>query len=37
MSTAKKWLFRLFLLGLIALVTMGLWLPPIITHAVEKD
>jgi uncharacterized membrane protein len=37
MSTAKKWLFRLFLVGFIALVTMGLWLPPIITHAVEKD
>jgi uncharacterized membrane protein YgcG len=37
MSTAKKWLFRLFLLGFIALVTMGLWLPPIITHAVEKN
>ena len=37
MSTPKKWLFRLFLLGFIALVTMGLWLPLIITHAVEKD
>jgi uncharacterized membrane protein len=37
MSTAKKWLLRLFLLAFIALVTMGLWLPPIITHAVEKD
>ena len=37
MSTAKKWLFRLFLLAFIALVTMGLWLPPIISHAVEKD
>ena len=37
MSTGRKWLFRFFLLGFIALVTMGLWLPPIITHAVEKD
>ena len=37
MSTGKKWLFRFFLLAFIALVTMGLWLPPIITHAVEKD
>ena len=37
MSTGKKWLVRFFLLVFIALVTMGLWLPPIITHAVEKD
>jgi uncharacterized membrane protein YgcG len=37
MSTGKKWLVRFFLLAFIALVTMGLWLPPIITHAVEKD
>jgi uncharacterized membrane protein len=37
MSMGKKWLFRFFLLAFIALVTMGLWLPPIITHAVEKD
>jgi uncharacterized membrane protein YgcG len=37
MSRGKKWLWRLFLLGFVALVTMGLWLPPIITHAVEKD
>jgi hypothetical protein len=37
MSTGKKWLFRFFLLAFIALVTMGLWLPPIITHAIEKD
>ncbi len=37
MSGVKKWLFRLLLLGFIALTTMGLWLPPIITHAVEKD
>jgi uncharacterized membrane protein YgcG len=37
MSAAKKWLLRLFLLAFIALVTIGLWLPPIITHAVEKD
>ena len=38
MSTSgKKWLVRFFLLVFIALVTMGLWLPPIITHAVEKD
>jgi uncharacterized membrane protein YgcG len=36
MSTGKKWLVRFFLLLFIALVTMGLWLPPIITHAVEK-
>ena len=33
----KKWLWRLFLLGFVALVTMGLWLPPIISRAVEKD
>ncbi|HEV8056994.1 MAG TPA: DUF2207 domain-containing protein [Actinomycetota bacterium] len=37
MSTGKKWLVRFFLLVFVALVTMGLWLPPIITHAVEKD
>jgi hypothetical protein len=37
MSSGKKWLWRLFLLGFFALVTAGLWLPPIITHAVEKD
>ena len=37
MSTGKKWLFRFFLLAFIALVTIGLWLPPIISHAVEKD
>jgi hypothetical protein len=37
MSSGKKWLLRLFLLGFVALVTTGLWLPPIITHAVEKD
>ena len=37
MSRGKKWLWRLFLLGFVALVTMGLWLPPIISHAVEKD
>ena len=37
MSTAKKWLYRFFLLAFVALVTMGLWLPPIISHAVEKD
>ena len=37
MSRGKKWLWRLFLLGFVVLVTMGLWLPPIITHAVEKD
>jgi acetyl esterase/lipase len=37
MSRGKKWLWRLSLLGFVALVTMGLWLPPIITHAVEKD
>jgi uncharacterized membrane protein len=37
MSTWKKWLWRLFLLGFVALVTMGLWLPPIISHAVEKE
>jgi uncharacterized membrane protein YgcG len=33
----KKWLWRLFLLGFVAIVTMGLWLPPLISHAVEKD
>jgi hypothetical protein len=37
MSTGKKWLVRFFLLVFVALVTMGLWLPGIITHAVEKD
>ena len=37
MPRGKKWLWRLFLLGFVALVTMGLWLPPIISHAVEKD
>jgi uncharacterized membrane protein YgcG len=37
MSRGKKWLWRLFLLGFVALVTMGLWLPPIISRAVEKD
>jgi uncharacterized membrane protein len=37
MSAGMKWLVRFFLLVFIALVTMGLWLPPIITHAVEKD
>jgi uncharacterized membrane protein len=37
MSTGKKWLVRFFLLVFVALVTMGLWLPPIITHAIEKD
>lgn len=37
MSSAKTWLFRLLLLGFIALTTIGLWLPPIVTHAVEKD
>jgi hypothetical protein len=37
MSGGKTWLWRLFLPGFVALVTMGLWLPPIITHAVEKD
>src|SRR5262245_49096284 len=37
MSRGKKWLSRLFLLGFVALVTMGLWLPPIISRAVEKD
>ena len=33
----KKWLWRLFLVGFVAIVTMGLWLPPIISRAVEKD
>ena len=37
MSRGKKWLWRLFLLGFVALVTMGLWLPPIISRTVEKD
>ncbi|HET8527034.1 MAG TPA: DUF2207 domain-containing protein [Actinomycetota bacterium] len=37
MSTGKKWLLRLFLLGFVAIVTIGLWLPPIISRAVEKD
>ena len=36
-STWKTWLWRLFLLGFVALVTMGLWLPPIVSRAVEKD
>jgi Predicted membrane protein (DUF2207) len=36
-STWKTWLWHLFLLGFVALVTMGLWLPPIISRAVEKD
>ena len=33
----KRWLARLFLLGFIALTTMGLWLPPIMIHATQKD
>src|SRR4029453_3738119 len=37
MSTGKKWLFRFFLLAFIPVGTIGVWLPPIITHAVEKD
>jgi hypothetical protein len=36
-KTWKRWLWRLFLLGFVAIVTMGLWLPPIISRAVEKD
>ena len=35
--TWKKWLWRLFLLGFVGIVTIGLWLPPIISRAVVKD
>ena len=33
----KRWLARLLLLLFIAVTTAGLWLPPILTHAFEKD
>ncbi|MGH2636659.1 MAG: DUF2207 domain-containing protein, partial [Actinomycetota bacterium] len=33
----KRWLARLLLLAFVALVTIGLWLPPILIHATEKD
>jgi hypothetical protein len=37
MSRGRTWLWRLFLLGFVAIVTVGLWPPPIISRAVEKD
>jgi uncharacterized membrane protein len=32
-----RWLWRFGLLVFVALTTMGLWLPPILTHALEKE
>lgn len=32
-----RWLWRLLLLVFVAVTTIGLWLPPILTHAIEKD
>ena len=34
---AKRWLARLFLVGFVAFTTIGLWLPPIMIHATQKD
>ncbi len=36
-SAFSKWLVRLALLLFVALTTIGLWLPPIIIHATEKE
>jgi hypothetical protein len=33
----SRWLWRLALLGFLALTTAGLWLPPIIIRATERD